>query len=662
MIGRQRVIIENVKPEINHGMFPVKRVVGDVVNVSADIFSDSHDMIRAELIYKHQDNPGWHSVEMKPGVNDRWEASFITSKKGIYHYSVHGWIDRFKTWHRDLVKKIDATVETPVDLLEGAEILKKAMLEYPNMEKDDLQFLEQMVALFESDKPMPEKTNPIITGDMQYVMASYPVRSHLTRYENELTIIVERIKAGFSSWYELFPRSMGEGLNHGTFKDVMGMLPYVHDMGFDVLYLPPIHPIGQAYRKGKNNTTEAGPDDVGSPWAIGGKEGGHKAIHPQLGTFDDFDQLVQEAKKYNLEIALDIAFQCSPDHPYVKSNPQWFRHRPDGSIQYAENPPKKYQDIYPFDFETEDAEGMWEELKSIFEFWIKKGVQIFRVDNPHTKSMRFWGWVITEIKRDYPDVLFLSEAFTRPKVMYQLAKQGFTQSYTYFTWRNTKYEITKYFEELTQTDVVEYFRPNAWPNTPDILPEFLQLSGRTGFISRHILAATLCGNYGIYGPAFELMDNTPNVPGSEEYLNSEKYEIKDWDINQASSLKPIITRVNQIRKENPALHNNYNLHFHNVSNENLICYSKHTNDYNNIVLVVVNLDPHHTHHGWVHLDLDVFEMDNSHSFQVYDMLGGAYFLWHGEHNYTELNPGIMPAHVFRLRRRVRTEHDFDYFM
>ncbi|NBC83744.1 MAG: DUF3416 domain-containing protein [Bacteroidetes bacterium] len=663
MIGRQRVIIENVKPEINHGQFPIKRVVGDHVIVSADIFSDSHDVISAELVYKHLSATAWTHVEPDHLVNDHWEGSFITQKKGIYFYTIQAWVDRFKTWHRDMLKKIDAEVDYTVDLLEGAEIIQRAMDEHTDMERQDKNYLDDAKTVLRSDAALEERINPITTGELFDVMTSYPVRSHLTRYKNELTIMVERKKAGYSTWYELFPRSTAsEPGMHGTLRTTAEKLPYVAEMGFDVLYLPPIHPIGNAHRKGKNNTVTCEPGDPGSPWAIGSQEGGHKAIHPELGNFDDFDFLLKEAEKHNIEVALDIAFQCSPDHPYVKEHPGWFRERPDGSIQYAENPPKKYQDIYPFDFETKDAEGMWEELKSIFIFWIEKGVSIFRVDNPHTKSMRFWGWVITEIKRDYPDTIFLSEAFTRPKVMYQLAKQGFTQSYTYFTWRNTKYELTKYFEELTQTEAVEFFRPNAWPNTPDILPEFLQVSGRSGYIIRNVLAATLCASYGIYGPAFELMDNVPKTPGSEEYLNSEKYEIKDWNINDSKSLKPVISRINQIRNTNKALHSNYSLTFHTIHNENMICYSKHTPDFSNIVLVVVNLDPYHTHHGWVDLNLDALEMDTEHSFQVHDMLGGAYFLWHGAHNYVELNPGIMPAHIFILRRKVRTERDFDYYM
>ncbi|MFW5832205.1 MAG: alpha-amylase family glycosyl hydrolase, partial [Prolixibacteraceae bacterium] len=421
-------------------------------------------------------------------------------------------------------------------------------------------------------------------------------------------------------------------------------------------------PIGETNRKGKNNNVKSEPGEPGSPWAIGGKEGGHKAIHPELGTMEDFQELIAAAKEKGIEIAMDVAFQCSPDHPYVKEHPEWFKKRPDGSLQYAENPPKKYEDIYPIYFESDDWENLWEELKSVFLFWIEKGVKIFRVDNPHTKSLRFWGWAIQEIKKENPDVIFLAEAFTRPKVMYNLAKQGFTQSYTYFTWRNTKYDLVTYCKELVETEVREFFRPNFWPNTPDILPEFLQVANRAGYIQRLVLAATLSSNYGIYGPAFELMERTPVRPGKEEYLNSEKYEIKNWDINNSNSLKKIISKVNAIRNENKALQNTHSLKFHHIDNEALICYSKASDDLNNIILVVVSLDPHHTHSGWLHFPVREFEMEEHHPYQVHDLFSGEFYLWEGEHNFVEINPGVLPMHIFQVKRKVRSERDFDYFM
>jgi starch synthase (maltosyl-transferring) len=441
----------------------------------------------------------------------------------------------------------------------------------------------------------------------------------------------------------------------------MPRLDYAAAMGFDVIYLPPIHPIGRSFRKGRNNTTTPEPGDVGSPWAIGAKEGGHKSVHPELGTLDDFRRFVEAAQARGLEVALDLAFQCAPDHPYVGEHPEWFRRRPDGSIQYAENPPKKYQDIYPFDFETDDWPALWRELKSIVDFWVAENVRIFRVDNPHTKPFPFWEWLIGEVKRVHPDVLFLSEAFTRPKVMHRLAKLGFTQSYTYFTWRNTKHELTAYFTELTTPPGSEYFRPNVWPNTPDILNEFLQFGGRPGFMIRFVLAATLAATYGIYGPAFELLEAEPREPGSEEYRNSEKYEIRRWNLQRPDSLRDFITHVNRIRREHPALHSNASLQFHAIDNEQLICYSKATDDGTDIVLVIVNLDPHHRQSGWLELPLERFCIESDRPYQMHDLLGGARYLWHGARNYVELDPQA-PAHLFILRRHLRREQDFDYYM
>jgi starch synthase (maltosyl-transferring) len=494
-------------------------------------------------------------------------------------------------------------------------------------------------------------------------MVKYPVKKHISEIEKNYEVSVDRMRANFSSWYEVFPRSLNpDGSKHGTFKDVINFLPYVSGMGFDVLYLPPIHPIGETKRKGKNNSVTAKPGEPGSPWAIGGKEGGHKSVHPELGTIEDFQELIMKAHEQGVEIAMDIAFQCSPDHPYVKEHPEWFRHRPDGSLQYAENPPKKYEDIYPINFESDDWENLWKELKSVFLFWIEKGVRIFRVDNPHTKSFNFWGWAIREIKKEHPDVIFLAEAFTRPKVMYNLAKQGFTQSYTYFTWRNSKYELETYLKELVNSKAGEFFRPNFWPNTPDILPEFLQVTNRAGYIQRLVLAATLSSNYGIYGPAFELMENTPTQPGKEEYLNSEKYEIKNWNFKDPKSLRKIITRVNEIRRENKALQNTHSLRFHAIDNEALVCYSKASDDLDNIILVVVSLDPHHTHSGWLNFPVTEFGMHAHDSYQVNDLVSGAHFLWSGEYNFVEVNPGVMPVHIFKVRRKLRSERDFDYFM
>ncbi|MGH9680445.1 MAG: alpha-amylase family glycosyl hydrolase, partial [Candidatus Acidiferrales bacterium] len=485
----------------------------------------------------------------------------------------------------------------------------------------------------------------------------------VVRYDKELIVTVDPERARFSAWYEVFPRSCApEAGRHGTFRDVEGWLPYIASMGFDVLYFPPIHPIGITYRKGKNNAPTAEPDDVGSPWAIGSAEGGHKSIHPQLGTLDDFHHLVQKAKESGLAVALDIAFQCTPDHPYVREHPEWFRKRPDGSIQYAENPPKKYQDIYPLEFETDEWESLWQELKSVFEYWIGQGVGIFRVDNPHTKSFAFWEWVIREIKHAHPEVIFLAEAFTRPKIMYRLAKLGYSQSYTYFTWRTSKPELTEYFEGMEKAGIREFFRPNLWPNTPDILPEHLQIGGRPAFLSRLALAATLGANYGIYGPAYELCENAPRERGSEEYLNSEKYELKHRDLNAPWSLKSFIARVNQIRRDNPALQSDSNLRFHETDNPLLICYSKATGDLSNVIVSVVNLDPFHTQPGWVTLDLSSLGLSEDQTFQAHDLITDSRYVWQGPRNFVELDPQSCPAHILRLRKRIRTEEDFDYYL
>jgi starch synthase (maltosyl-transferring) len=496
-----------------------------------------------------------------------------------------------------------------------------------------------------------KKTELALSDKLTALMDKYEDRSLATTYSKELSIVVDREKARFSTWYEIFPRSCSaKAGQHGTFRDCEAWLPYIADMGFDILYVPPIHPIGRTHRKGKNNSPEAGRNDPGTPWAIGSIEGGHKSIHPQLGTLEEFKSFLARAKDYGIEIAMDIAFQCSPDHPYVREHPEWFLQRPDGTIQYAENPPKKYQDTYPLYFENDNWQKLWEELKSIFIFWIEQGIRIFRVDNPHTKPFQFWEWVIKEVKEAYPDVIFLSEAFTRPKIMYHLAKLGFTQSYTYFTWRNTKWEFSEYLTELTQTDLSEYFRPNFWTNTPDILTEYLQKGGRPAFIVRLVLAATLTASYGIYGPAFELQENKPREKGSEEYLDSEKYEIRHRDIERVDSIREFITRVNRIRRNSPALQTNLNLSFHKIDNEQMICFSKRTDDLSNIILVVVNLDPHYTQSGWVELPLSEFNLTERQPYYIVDLLNDMQYKWQGPRNYVELNPHNCPAHIFKVNR------------
>ncbi len=656
--GRSRVAIEGVAPEIDAGAFPIKRVVGDTVVVEVDAFADGHDAISGVLLYRKEGDPQWSEVPLEPLVNDRWRGAFTVDEVGRYCYTVLAWVDHFKTWSRDLAKRVDAGQDVAVDLLIGAALVEAAVVRAPKAAASQLKAVGELLRAGGA-VAVQQALSPALAA----LMAAHAERRFATTYAKELGIVVDRQLARFGAWYELFPRSCaGDPGRHGTFKDVEKWLDYVASMGFDILYLPPIHPIGRSFRKGPNNTTEAGPNDVGSPWAIGAAEGGHKDILPALGTLADFQHLLARAKDHGLELALDIAFQCAPDHPYVAAHPEWFRQRPDGTIQYAENPPKKYQDIYPFDFENENWQALWDELKSVFLYWCEQGVRIFRVDNPHTKPFGFWEWVLGEVKRVYPETIFLSEAFTRPKVMYRLAKLGFTQSYNYFPWRNTKEELIEYFTELTQTEVREFFGANLWPNTPDILPEMLQYGGHPAFISRFVLAATLGPSYGIYGPAYELCENAPIAPGKEEYLHSEKYEIKRWDIDRSDSLRPLIAQVNRIRRQNRALHSNQNLRFHRVENDQIIAYSKTTDDLSNQILVVVNLDPNYAQSGIIDLALDDLQIDPYQPYQVHDLLTDARYLWHGSRNYVELHPDRVPAHIFVIRRRVRTEHDFDYYM
>jgi starch synthase (maltosyl-transferring) len=659
--GRSRVIIENVTPEIDGGTFAAKRVCGERVIVEADIFADGHEMISGMLLFRREAEKKWHETALKLVVNDRWRADFRVDEIGRYRYTLAAWIDRFQSWRRDLQKRAEVDEHSELDILTGALIIEQAARRASASDKKKL--LEAIELLRDEDTSLSTKLTAALSDDLLELVQRYPDRGGDTRYGKELAVVVDREKARFSAWYEMFPRSSAaEPGVHGTFKDCERLLSYVASMGFDTLYLPPIHPVGYTHRKGKNNSITAAADDPGSPWAIGSAEGGHKSIHPQLGTVEEFRSFVAKAESLDLEVALDLAYQCSPDHPYVREHPKWFRWRPDGTVQFAENPPKKYQDIYPLDFTTEEWRALWEELKSIVEFWREQGIRIFRVDNPHTKPLPFWQWLIDTVKQDHPEVIFLAEAFTRPKVMYRLGKLGFTQSYSYFTWRNTKAEITEYFQELTQTEVREYFRPNLWPNTPDILPEYLQFGGRAAFMLRLLLAATLSGNYGIYGPAFELLENRPREAGSEEYLDSEKYEIKHWNRESADSLKDFITRINKIRKDNPALKCDWSLCFHEIDNEQMVCYTKRTEDLGNIILVVVNLDPHHVQSGWVRIPLEPLQLAATDSYQAHDLLTGARFLWHGARNYVQLDPKNGPAHILRLRRRIRREQDFDYFM
>ena len=624
----ERVVIRGVRPELECGRFAIKRVAGESVVVEADIFADGHDSIACVVRYRHEDDEQWLEAPMEALGNDHWRGEFTVEKLGQYIYTLAAWIDPFQTWYKDFLKRTAAAQDVTVDLQIGAALLKAAVERAKGADAKKL-------------KHAAGALKPEAVDDRLAALASaYADRTAATHYK-QLRVTADPLRARFSAWYEMFPRSSG------TFKDFEAFLPEIAEMGFDVLYFPPIHPIGEAFRKGKNDSTKAKPGEPGSPWAIGGKEGGHKSVHPDLGTIEDFRHLVESAKKEGLDIALDLAYQCSPDHPYVKEHPEWFRQRPDGTVQYAENPPKKYEDIYPFDFETAGWRALWEELKSIVEFWIEQGVRIFRVDNPHTKPFDFWEWMIRDLKKKYPDLIFLSEAFTRPNIMYRLAKLGFTQSYTYFTWRNTKKELTDYLVELTQTEVREFFRPNFWPNTPDILHEYLQRGGRPAFMARLVLAATLGANYGMYGPAYELCENVPREAGSEEYLNSEKYEIKSRNLYDPTSLRPFISRVNASRRDNPALQANESLKFHSIDNDQLICYSKQSPDKKNVIVVVVNLDPVWPQSGFVRLPLEELGIDVRQPYQMTDLLTGATFTWQGPSNYVELRPHEVPAHILR---------------
>ncbi|HZV48233.1 MAG TPA: alpha-1,4-glucan--maltose-1-phosphate maltosyltransferase [Candidatus Dormibacteraeota bacterium] len=646
--ARCRVVIEGVEPEIDAGRFPIKRVVGERVVVEADVFADGHDELACVLRYREAEAVAWCEVHMTPLVNDRWRGEFRVGRPGRYLYTIEAWVDHFHTWARDLLRRVEAGQEVSVDLQIGAALVAEAA---ERASGDDAR------ALRRAAEELVEGRGAAValSAELAALMRRYPDRRFATRYDRELEVVVGRERARFSAWYEMFPRSASpEPGRHGTLADVEARLPYIAEMGFDVLYLPPIHPIGRSFRKGPNNRPGAGAGDPGSPWAIGGPEGGHRAVHPELGTLEDFRRLVRAARRHGLEIAMDLAFQASPDHPYVREHPEWFRARPDGSIQYAENPPKKYQDIYPFDFGCSRWRELWRELYGVVEFWMDQGVRIFRVDNPHTKPFAFWEWLICQARRRDPEVIFLSEAFTRPRVMYRLAKLGFDQSYTYFAWRNEAWELRQYFTELTRTEVREYFRPNLWPNTPDILTEFLQQGGRPASAIRLVLAATLGASYGIYGPAFELVDVRPLEPGREEYLDSEKYQVRHWDLDRPGSLRPLIACINRIRREHPALQQDRTLRFLRTDNERLLAYAKTDEDGSDVIVTVVNLDWRWKQSGWVEVPV-VQELDRA-TYEVRDLLSGASYTWRADGwNYVELDPASAPAHVLQVSRRLAEE-------
>ena len=643
--GRVRVVIENVAPEIDGGRFPAKRVVGERVAVEADAFADGHDAIVCRLLYRHESDTDWSEAAMLPLGNDRWRGEFEAGRPGRYRYTVTAWIDPFLSWRAEFARRTDGE-DIVVAARVGSLLVTRAAKSAGAGDAARLLRVGQQLA--HATDPA-ELKRAGLSDETAALVSRYADRRHAALYDKELAVMVDRERARFSTWYEMFPRSASaQPGRHGTFRDCEQRLPYIAEMGFDVLYLPPIHPIGETGRKGANNTLEAAPGDIGSPWAVGAADGGHKAVHAELGTIEDFRRLLARARAQDIEIALDIAFQCSPDHPYVREHPEWFRKRPDGSIQYAENPPKKYQDIFPLDFESESWPALWEELLSVFEFWMNEGVRIFRVDNPHTKAFAFWEWVIAAIRARHPDVILLSEAFTRPRVMHRLAKLGFTQSYTYFTWRNTKHELTEYFTELAQGPGREYFRPNVWPNTPDILHATLQNGGRAAFSARVLLAATLAASYGIYGPAYELQEHLPREPGSEEYRDSEKYQLRHWDIERPDSLSGLIARVNAARRENPALQSDWSLRFLAVDNDQLIAYRKSTPDLSNVIVAVVNLDTRFVQSGWLDLDIEALGLEPGLPYEMHDLLSNERYSWSGRRNFIRLDPGM--GHVLRLQR------------
>jgi starch synthase (maltosyl-transferring) len=667
--GRVRAVVERITPSIDGGRFPIKRVVGDNVEVEADCFADGHDVVNAVLLWRRAGATKWHNTPLRALGNDRWAGAFVVSSVGRWHYSVCAWVDAFLSWRHDFIRREDLA-DLRVAALGGATLIEQAAQRASK--PADAQILQAWAADLKAAAGNAEASDIVAVTALKSLGSDeacgnlarrYPDLQLAFTHEQVFSVTAERERARFSSWYEFFPRSASpEADRHGTFADCEAWLPYVQRMGFDVIYFPPIHPVGRDKRKGRNNTLAPSADDVGSPWAIGSAEGGHESILGELGTLDDFKRLVKRAGEHGIEIALDIAFQCAPDHPWVSEHPAWFKKRADGSVQYAENPPKKYQDIYPFDFESSDWQGLWQALAGVMVYWAEHGVRIFRVDNPHTKAFGFWEWAIAQVRATYPDVVFLSEAFTRPRVMHRLAKIGFSQSYTYYTWRNTKQELTTYFTEMAQGPGREYFRPNVWPNTPDILPTALQYGSRPVFMARVALAATLAASYGIYGPAYELQEHRALREGGEEYLDSEKFERRVWELQRDDSLADFIAALNRARRDNPALQHDSGLRFLDIDNEQLIAYSKTSPDGANTVVCVVNLDPLHVQSGWVELDTEAMGVSTQQAFQMHDLISDTRFLWHGARNFIQLDPQRSPAHVMQLRARLHRENDFDYFL
>jgi len=646
MQNQKRVVVDYVSPTLNNGEFPIKRVVNEIVHVNAYVLADGHDLIGASVLFKHENDKEWIELRMNPSYDNEWHISFAVEKQGFYDYKVTGWVDHALNWQHGIIRKIEDHQQVSSELLEGVGFID-AIIE--RVSDFDRGYLEHLQNTFTNKDLYDNAVSEARSDRLNHIFYSYPVKQ-LVNSSKVFKIYVDRLKARFSTWYEFFPRSASQKEEvHGTFKDCERLLPRVAEMGFDTLYFPPVHPIGEVNRKGKNNSTEAFEGDVGSPWGIGSILGGHKDIHPELGTIKDFKSLIKKAKKLDIEIAMDFALQVAPDHPWVKEHPSWFKWRPDGTVQYAENPPKKYQDILPIYFETEDYKNLWKETLDTFMYWIDCGINVFRVDNPHTKPFYFWNWVISEIKKEHPDVLFLAEAFTGPKIMQQLAKQGFTQSYTYFTWRESKHDLIEYVEELTKTEQREFMHPNFWPNTPDINPFHLQGANESKYIQRYALAATLSSNVGIYGPVFEYMIDE-SLPNREEYLNSEKFQITHYDWNIKNNLINVITKINKIRQEEEALQQTNNIKFCHIENDNLIAFYKWNDDKSSEILVIINLDPYNTQHGSMQLPLsDLKETVYGRPVQVYDFITGSSYNWYDEWNYIELQSDL-PLHIFKINK------------
>ncbi len=645
MQNQKRVVIDKVLPQINCGDIYIKRVVNEIVAVEADVVVDGHDVIAASVLFKHENERKWTEQRMQLIDNDEWRASFTVEKQGFYSYKVQGWVDYALNWQHGIERKIDDDQRVISELLEGVTYLEPLL---KNVSKEDKRYLETCIDLFQDEASYEKAIIEAKSERLHSIFTNHPEK-HLVNESKELQVYVDRLKARFSTWYEFFPRSSSETEGqHGTFKDCERLLPRIQSMGFDTLYFPPVHPIGEVNRKGKNNTTEAKEGDVGSAWGIGSKHGGHKDIHPELGTINDFKRLVKKAKAHNIEIAMDYALQAAPDHPWVKDHPDWFKWRPDGTVQYAENPPKKYQDILPIYWESKDYKNLWKECLDILFHWIDCGINVFRVDNPHTKPYYFWNWIISEVKKKHPNVIFLAEAFTRPKVMHRLAKEGYTQSYTYFTWRNTKQEFIEYMTELTQTDASEYMRPNFWPNTPDINPYHLQGASEAMYLQRYALAATLSSNIGIYGPVFEQMIDQA-IPGKEEYYMSEKFQICHYDWSEENKLTLLISKINAIRHEQEALQQTNNIKFCDIHNDNLIAFYKWNHDRTNELLIIISLDQYYPQHATVQLPLSDLKIEAGQRVQVSDLVTGSSYNWYDEWNYVELHPAL-PFHIFRINK------------